>query len=191
MVIGSLSFGLDVTSNKPRKVLAFANHPAPSHGLTHQNLWYFCLCCNSITNFSGNAVVCCSTITTEKEAAMTFGEYFKTRRLSLGITLREFCEKFGFDPGNISKLERGLFAAPQSDEKLREYANALRIKLDSEDFIQLTDLAAVSNRTFKPRQISDQDVLQKLPILFRTLDNKELTEEKLTRIIEIIKEEEK
>ncbi len=122
---------------------------------------------------------------------MTFGEYFKAKRLSLGITLREFCEKNGFDPGNISKLERGLFTAPQSEEKLSDYAKALRIKLNSEEFIQFTDLAAVSNRSFRPRQISDQDVLQKLPILFRTLDNKELTEEKLNRIIEIIKEEEK
>ena len=121
---------------------------------------------------------------------MTFGDFFKAKRTELGLTLREFCEKHGFDPGNISKLERGLLAAPQTDDKLKEYAKALGIKISSEDYIELTDLASVSNRTFKPKKITNEEILKKLPVLFRTIDNKELTEEKLDRIIEMIKDEE-
>ena len=33
----------------------------------------------------------------------------------------------------------------------------------------------------------NEDLIQRLPVLFRTLDNKELTEEKLDQIIELIK----
>ena len=47
---------------------------------------------------------------------MTFGELFKKLRLRLGMTLRKFCEENDFDPGNISKLERGLLPAPQSEK---------------------------------------------------------------------------
>ena len=39
----------------------------------------------------------------------TFGSYFKELRTKKGRTLRRFCELHGFDPGNISRLERGVF----------------------------------------------------------------------------------
>lgn len=124
-----------------------------------------------------------------KEGNMSFGDFFKAKRTALGLTLREFCEKNGFDPGNISKLERGLLPAPQAEDKLREYAKSLNIKLQSDDYIEFTDLASVSSRNFTPKRITDEDVLKKLPVLFRTIDNKELTEEKLDRIIKMIKDE--
>ena len=36
----------------------------------------------------------------------TFGEFFKQKRIVLGMTLRQFCAENGLDPGNISKIER-------------------------------------------------------------------------------------
>jgi len=41
--------------------------------------------------------------------AKTFGNYFKQKRMERGLTLREFCRVNGFDPGNISKIERRSF----------------------------------------------------------------------------------
>lgn len=120
---------------------------------------------------------------------MTFGELFKKLRIRKGLTLRQFCEKYDFDPGNISKLERGLLPAPQAGDKLKAYAKALSLKAEMEDYLNFFDLAAVSNKNFSVRNITDQELLKKLPVLFRTLDKKDLTEEKLRRIIEIIKEE--
>ena len=120
-------------------------------------------------------------------STMSFGGFFKERRISLGITLRQFCEKHGFDPGNISKLERGLFAAPQSEEKLEEYAKALELKRGATEWIEFFDLAAVSNRNWDVLRLKDKRLVNRLPLLFRTLDNKELTAEKLDEIIELIK----
>lgn len=117
----------------------------------------------------------------------TFAEFFKEKRTALGLTLRQFCQKNSFDPGNISKLERGVFAAPQTEEKLEEYAKALKLKKGSDEWIQFFDLAAISNRNLGMMKLKNEAIIEKLPVLFRTLDNKELTEEKLDQIIELIK----
>lgn len=121
------------------------------------------------------------------ETNLAFSEFFKEKRTALGLTLRQFCQKYGFDPGNISKLERGVFAAPQNEEKLGEYAKALKLTRGSEDWVKFFDLAAISNRDLGMMKLKNEHLIEKLPVLFRTLDNKELTEEKLNDIIELIK----
>lgn len=116
-----------------------------------------------------------------------FGDYFKELRIQKGLTLRQFCEKHEFDPGNISKLERGLFPAPHSEEKLAAYAKALGVKKGSDEWIEFFDLAAISNQDLGMMKLKNAQLIEKLPILFRTLDNKELTEEKLDKILELIR----
>lgn len=37
-------------------------------------------------------------------------------------------------------------------------------------------------------KLKNEAIIEKLPVLFRTLDNKELTSEKLDQIIELIKQ---
>ena len=118
---------------------------------------------------------------------MTFGELFKKLRLRLRMTLRQFCEENDFDPGNISKLERGFLPAPQSEKKLKSYAKALSIRPGDDEYIDFFDLAVVSNKNFTIKNIRDQDLLNKLPVLFRTLDKKGLTEKKLEEIITIVR----
>jgi transcriptional regulator with XRE-family HTH domain len=120
---------------------------------------------------------------------MTFGEFCKARRMEQKLTLRKFCEDNGYDPGNVSKIERGIFAPFQTEEKLEEYAKSLKLKKGSDDYIEFLNLAAAENRTFQPKNISSKAVISKLPILFRTLDNKNLTEEKLNQIIKIVQGE--
>ena len=120
-------------------------------------------------------------------ASKQFGDYFKELRIKKGLTLRQFCEKYEFDPGNISKLERGLFPAPHSEEKMEDYAKALGVKKGSDEWIEFFDLAAVSNKDLGMTRLKNEQLIEKLPVLFRTLDNKELTEEKLDKILELIK----
>jgi transcriptional regulator with XRE-family HTH domain len=120
---------------------------------------------------------------------MDFGELFKQLRIKRGLTLRQFCEQYTFDPGNISKLERGLLPAPQASDKLKAYAKALDLKSGTDEYLEFFDLAAASTKSFHVKNISDQELLNRLPVLFRTLDKKDLTEEKLERIIKILKEE--
>ena len=105
------------------------------------------------------------------------------------MTLRKFCQENDFDPGNISKIERDILPAPRAKDKLKSYAKALGIKGGSDEYLDFFDLAEASHRNFSIRNITDQDVLKKVPVLFRTLDNKGLTEEKLDQIMKIIKDE--
>src|SRR5579863_3122849 len=67
-------------------------------------------------------------------AKVRFGAFFRAKRNALGLRLREFCRRYGFDPGNISRLERGLLPPPRSQEALQAYAEALRLAPNSEDW---------------------------------------------------------
>ncbi len=69
-----------------------------------------------------------------RSVATTVGSYFKELRTSKGWTLRQFCGENGYDPGNIARLERGIFPAPESPQKLREYAEALGLKEGGEEW---------------------------------------------------------
>ena len=118
------------------------------------------------------------------EKASKFGGFFKERRIAIGKTLRAFCLENGFDPGNISKLERGRLPAPQSREKLEQYAKALGLKRGSDDWYQFFDLAAAEAGRIPDEILSDEDILDKLPILFRTLRGQKIPDEKLKELID-------
>ncbi|MBI4615517.1 MAG: transcriptional regulator [Planctomycetes bacterium] len=96
-----------------------------------------------------------------------FGRYFKERRAALGLSLRAFCLRFGLDPSNISKMERGRLPPPQG-EKLREYAGCLGLREGSDEWYQFFDLAA-AERGIIPDDLRDEELAAKLPVLFRTL----------------------
>ena len=101
--------------------------------------------------------------------ASTFGDYFRARRAQLNMPLRQFCLENGYDPGNISKLERGVLPPPTSPEKLDGYAHALRLKPGSEEWITFIDLAAVARRQIPEDIMADADLVRRLPLVFRTL----------------------
>jgi len=116
-----------------------------------------------------------------------FGSYFKEVRIKRRLTLRQFCEKFGFDPGNISKLERGLLPPPQSKIKLEQYAQALGLRKGSSAWYEFFDLAAASRGQIPEEILADDKLVKKLPVLFRTLRGEKVPEEKLDELIETIR----
>ena len=116
----------------------------------------------------------------------TFGEYFKERRIESGITLRQFCEKHGLDAGNMSKLERGILPPPK-DEILKRYASYLKLKEGSDDWYEFFDLATTEAGRL-PRELVEKDIMDRMPVLFRTIRGKKLTKKKLDKLIKIIKE---
>jgi transcriptional regulator with XRE-family HTH domain len=118
-----------------------------------------------------------------------FGDFFNSKRKSLCLTLREFCRNNKFDPGNISKLERNLMPAPISKEKRLEYAQALGIKEGSEEWLIFCDLAAASAGKIPDDIVSDKELLDALPVLFRSIRNKDIDEEDLKKIIKSVKKE--
>ncbi len=112
-----------------------------------------------------------------------FGKYFKKCRMALGKTLRQFCSENGLDPGNTSKLERGLLPPPQGREKLEEYAKFLKIKKGSDEWYMFFDLAAAETGRIPDDLMSEKKIGDKLPILFRTLRGQKVPDDKLEELI--------
>ena len=117
-----------------------------------------------------------------------FGNFFKELRIKQKITLRQFCSAHGYDPGNVSKLERGLLRPPESDAKLTEYAKALRIRRGSDAWYQFFDLARVSRGKLPPEVLRKRDVVARLPLLFRALRGHKVSSRKLNELIEMIRQ---
>ena len=121
--------------------------------------------------------------------ASTFGSYFKELRTRKGWSLRRFCETNGYDPGNISRLERGVFLPPESSQKMRDYAKALALKEGTEEWIEFFDRAAAGRGQLPADLQADEKLVGRLPLLFRTLRGRKVTPENLDQLVEMIRRE--
>ena len=110
-----------------------------------------------------------------------FGDRFKKRRLKIGKTLRQFCLENGLDPGNISKIERGILPPPQSREKLAHYAKCLGIVEGSDEWLEFFDIARTDAGRIPDELLADKNIVAKLPLVFRTIKGQKLTEEQLEK----------
>lgn len=117
----------------------------------------------------------------------TFGELIKSRRVEIGKTLRVFCAEHGFDPGNISKLERGRLLPPASEEKLSDYADALELKPNTTAWREFFDYAAAARGEIPADLLSDDALVGKLPVLFRTLRGERVDQDQLDELIDRIR----
>lgn len=119
---------------------------------------------------------------------MRFGKFFaRVRRERLQLSLREFCRRFDFDPSNLSKLERGKLPPPQSHDKLEVYAQALGLEEGSDEWYEFFDLAAAERGELPKEILEDEEVYEKLPVLFRTLRGEDVDDEQLEKLIDLIK----
>jgi transcriptional regulator with XRE-family HTH domain len=118
---------------------------------------------------------------------LTFGEFFKLMRLRSGLTLRKFCEVHNLDAGNISKIERGLLQPPTSREKLEELAEYLEIERSSEEWYYFFDFAAAAAGRIPADVMSDEELVKKLPLVFRTMRGERLNEDGIEKLVEIIR----
>lgn len=120
-------------------------------------------------------------------ARKRFGTYFKQLRIESRQTLRNFCLKHGFDPGNISKLERGRLPPPQAHEKLAKYAKALGLKAGTDQWYEFFDRAAAEHGRIPKDILSQSEVVEKLPVLFRTLRGQKVRRSDLLALVEKIR----
>ena len=120
------------------------------------------------------------------EEEMTFGSFFRRLRIGQGKTLRQFCLEHGYDPANISRLERDRSMPPQRGDTLEGYARALNLEEGSENYLEFCDLAALGAGRLPPT-LSDEEVLARLPLVCRTIRNERVGEEDLGRLIELIR----
>ena len=120
-------------------------------------------------------------------AEVRFGQFFKKMREKKGLSLRRFCVENNVDPGNMSKLERGLLSPPQSREKLEEYAGYLHIEEGSDDWYEFFDLAAAEAGRIPQDILSDKELAKRLPLVFRTIRGQKISKVKLEQLAEVIK----
>jgi transcriptional regulator with XRE-family HTH domain len=116
-----------------------------------------------------------------------FGEFIKEKRISNGITLREFCKLIETDASNWSKVERGLLSPPQDEEKLKKIANVLDIAIGSETWKELKDMAQIDAGIIPEDILSDEQTVRSLPMFFRTIRSEKPTPEELDHLIQVIR----
>jgi transcriptional regulator with XRE-family HTH domain len=114
----------------------------------------------------------------------SFANFIRKKRISAGFTLREFCRLSGFDASNWSKIERGLLTPPQSKKVLDEIATVLKIEKESQEYKEMIDLAALSSI---PEDLIESEILEQLPVFFRTVRGDKPTEEELKTLLSKIK----
>jgi len=118
--------------------------------------------------------------------ATNFGQFFRSKRTSLGFTLRSFCERYRFDPGNISRLERNILPPTIDEEKLEGYAESLKISKGSPEWIEFFDLAHIARGTVPHDIRNDPKVISFLPAFYRTARGEKLDKKKIQKLIELL-----
>lgn len=124
---------------------------------------------------------------TIRKGESLFGDFVKNRRKELRLTLRSFCLEVGVDPGNFSKIERGILPPPKDRETLEKWAKALKIK-EAQQLQELLDLAAISKGRIPDDVISDRELAQHLPLIFRTVRGDKITDEQFEKLKNLIRE---
>lgn len=119
---------------------------------------------------------------------VTFGGYLKQLRSERRLSLREFCTDVGVDPSNYSKIERGAIVAPK-DERLEPYRCALGLESDSPEWREALRLAALSRSEIPPAVLSDELLMAKLPVLFRTLEGDPVDDAALDELVAMLRRE--
>ena len=119
--------------------------------------------------------------------AVHFGEFLESLRKRARLTLRDFCKAAGADPGNISKIERGVMRPPQGEDILARYAKALGVQKGSDDWHCLCDYAAADQGLIPQDLMADEEVVKMLPAFFRTLRGQKPTEAEMRELVEKIR----
>jgi transcriptional regulator with XRE-family HTH domain len=132
-------------------------------------------------------VILYHTLKTTKGVYMLFGEFIKEKRLSVDLSLRKFCDMAGVDASNWSKIERNLMPLSVEHDKLVEICHILNLQEGTPEWTKFFDLAAVAKGKIPEYVYSDQNVLEALPIFFRTASKEKPTDEELNKLIELIK----
>lgn len=109
-----------------------------------------------------------------------FHQFIQEKRTERNVTLREFCRATELDPSNWSKVERGIADPPKSKEILIRIAVALQFNDDEKQ--TLFDLAMIESIPQELRP--SENILEKLPIFFRTVRGEKPTEEELRKLID-------
>jgi len=116
-----------------------------------------------------------------------FGALVKAHRIALGLSLREFCLKNQIDAGNFSRVERGLYPPPESRERVEHLAKCLQLTEGSDQWVEFFDVASVERGAIPSDLLEDQELVEKLPVFFRTLRATSIDPKALERLVDQIR----
>jgi len=121
---------------------------------------------------------------------LSFGQFLKNIRVeSANIGLRRFAELVELQPSNLSNIERGRIPPPANNETLERICDALGLSTTDPRRAKLFDLSAKSNDSRIPADIAKiVKENQGVPVLVRTVANRQLSDEKLRELAEYIEE---
>lgn len=116
-----------------------------------------------------------------------FGQLLKSFRLRANFGLRQFAELIGESPSNYANVESGQRNPWRSVEKLQLIANVLGLEDGSQDWDSYF-IAARDNCALPPdmEHLLDRPLI---PVLLRTVDELQLSEDTLRALIEHIRRE--
>jgi transcriptional regulator with XRE-family HTH domain len=116
-----------------------------------------------------------------------FGDLVRGRRAELRLGLRDFALRADVDAGNLSKLERGRLNPPQDPAVIDRICVALEWDLESENAQALRDVAALENGRIPEDLLKDEEVMSRMPLLLRTVHNRQLEPEEIEKLIDVIR----
>jgi transcriptional regulator with XRE-family HTH domain len=116
-----------------------------------------------------------------------FGDLVRGRRAELRLSLRDFAMRADVDAGNLSKLERGRLNPPQDAAVLDRICVALEWDPQGNPAQELRDIAAVENGRIPEDLLNDEEVLSRMPLLLRTVHNRQLDHEEIEKLIDVIR----
>lgn len=118
---------------------------------------------------------------------MTFGEFARQLRARKRITLREFCLTNGHDPSNWSKIERGELPPPENPQTLEALAIQLGLAKGTDDWMLFLDLAFQDRGKIPSDLLTDDELVNALPLFYRTFRGRKPTDEELDKMIELLR----
>lgn len=119
---------------------------------------------------------------------MSFHKLVKDLRIAHKKTLRQFCMEHGHDPSNWSKIERGVNPPPRDEQTLYRWAEQLGLKQGSGAWQDFMDQADVARGAIPKEVLEDSELVEKLPVFFRTVRGAELGAKELDDLIRKIRE---
>ena len=114
-----------------------------------------------------------------------FGPLLRELRLAANLGLRRFAELIGVKPSNLSDIENGRRLPPSDPAKLGEIAEALGLPEGSDEYRRLFDAARRQGEL--PGDIRHMAERNLVPALLRTIDNLQLEDDDISRLIADIK----
>lgn len=116
------------------------------------------------------------------------GDFIRTKRLSFGLSLRQFCDMLKIDSSNWSKVERGLIPLTLTEEKLDEMKGLLNIEKRSNEEEEFDNLVMIAKKKIPDHVYSDEEILKALPVLFRAAGGERPTERQKKLLYDLIKD---